>query len=141
MRHRKRSTSLGKDTAHLKAMLRNMAKSFIMHERVSTTVDRAKELRRVVEPLITLAKEDSVQSRRRAVKLLAVRYNALTPKETRAAKGGDLSAYNDDRKLIKKLFEEIGPKFKARPGGYTRIVKTGSRIGDAASTCIFESVE
>ena len=122
-------------------MMRNMAKSFIMSERISTTVEKAKELRRVVEPLITLAKEDTLQARRRAIQLLAIHYNALTPKEARAVKAGDTTAMNDDRKVIKKLFEVVGPKFKTRPGGYTRIVKTGSRIGDAASTCIFEAVE
>ncbi len=141
MRHRKNSTTLGKNSSHRKAMLRNLAKSFILHEKLTTTVEKAKELRKVVEPLITLAKEDTVQSRRRAVQLLAVRFNTLTSKEARAVKAGDKSPLNDDRKIVKKLFEEIGPKFKQRPGGYTRIVRLKSRVGDGATVCVIESVE
>ena len=141
MRHRKISSSLGRNSSHRKAMLRNMGKSFIMHGRISTTVAKAKELKRFVEPLITLAKEDSVQSRRRAVKLLAVRFNTLSPKQARAVKGGDDKSHNDDRRIIKILFESLGPRYMERPGGYTRIVKTKARVGDAAPLCILEAVE
>lgn len=141
MRHRKQSTTLGRNSSHRKAMLRNMAKSFILHEKITTTVEKAKELRKVVEPLITLAKEDTVQARRRAVQLLGIHFNSLTSKEARAVKAGDEKPLNDDRKVVKKLFESIGPKFKERPGGYTRIVRVKARVGDAATTCIIESVE
>lgn len=141
MRHRKHSTRLGRDSSHRKALLRNLAKSFIMNERIGTTVEKAKELRKVVEPLITLAKEDSLANRRRAFQLLGLHYNALTPKEARLAKAGDTSSYNDDRLVIAKLFTEIAPKFKERMGGYTRIVRTKARVGDAAKCCIIECVE
>lgn len=140
MRHRKKSTTLGRNSSHRKAMLRNMAKSFIIHGKISTTVEKAKELKKVVEPLITLAKTDTVQGRRRAGQLLAVRYNALTSKQARAVKEGDQTPLNDDRKVLKRLFEELGPRYKERPGGYTRIVRAGHRIGDAAKTCIIEIV-
>lgn len=141
MRHRKHSTRLGRTSSHRKALLRNLAKSFIMNEKIGTTVEKAKELRKVVEPLITLAKEDNLTNRRRAFQLLGLHYNKLTPKEARLAKAGDTSAYNDDRLVVSKLFTEIGPKFKERMGGYTRIVRTKARIGDAAMCCVIECVE
>jgi large subunit ribosomal protein L17 len=93
-------------------MFRNMATSMLMHETIRTTLPKAKELRRVVEPLITLAKEDSVANRRLA-------FNRLRDKE-----------------VVGKLFSEIGPRFKERPGGYLRILKTGPRPGDAAPMAI-----
>lgn len=93
-------------------MFRNMATSMLMHETIRTTLPKAKELRRVVEPLITLAKEDSVANRRLA-------FNRLRDKEA-----------------VGKLFSEIGPRFKERPGGYLRILKTGPRPGDAAPMAI-----
>jgi large subunit ribosomal protein L17 len=93
-------------------MFRNMATSMLMHETIRTTLPKAKELRRVVEPLITLAKEDSVANRRLA-------FNRLRDKE-----------------VVGKLFSEIGPRFKERPGGYLRIFKTGPRPGDAAPMAI-----
>ena len=93
-------------------MFRNMAASMIKHETIRTTLPKAKELRRVVEPLITLAKEDSVANRRLA-------FNRLRDKE-----------------VVGKLFSEIGPRFKERPGGYLRILKTGPRPGDAAPMAI-----
>jgi|JI91814CRNA_FD_contig_21_2326528_length_910_multi_4_in_0_out_0_2 large subunit ribosomal protein L17 len=141
MRHRKHKSRLSRTLSHRKALLKNMAKSFFMHERIETTVEKAKELKKVVEPLITLAKEDSLTNRRRAIASLGIQFNSLTPKEARAAKAGDTSSYNDDRQLLNKLFAEFGPKFKERPGGYTRIVRTGTRVGDRASVCIIECVE
>jgi large subunit ribosomal protein L17 len=93
-------------------MFRNMAASMLKHETIRTTLPKAKELRRVVEPLITLAKEDSVANRRLA-------FNRLRDKE-----------------IVGKLFSEIGPRFKERPGGYLRILKTGPRPGDAAPMAI-----
>ena len=112
MRHRKSGRRLGRNSSHRKAMFRNMATSMVKHETIRTTVPKAKELRRVVEPLITLAKEDSVANRRLAFDRLR------------------------DKEAVGKLFSEIGPRFKDRPGGYLRILKMGPRPGDAAPMAI-----
>ena len=112
MRHRKSGRRLGRNSSHRKAMFRNMASSMVKHETIRTTVPKAKELRRVVEPLITLAKEDSVANRRLAFDRLR------------------------DKEAVGKLFSEIGPRFKDRPGGYLRILKMGPRPGDAAPMAI-----
>lgn len=112
MRHRKSGRKLGRNSSHRKAMFRNMAASMLRHETIHTTLPKAKELRRVVEPLITLAKEDSVANRRLAFDRLR------------------------DKEVVGKLFTDIGPRFKARPGGYLRILKTGPRPGDAAPMAI-----
>ena len=114
MRHKKIGRRLGRDSSHRKAMFRNMAASLIEHESISTTLSKAKELRRTLEPLITLAKEDDVSRRRRA-------FNKI---RNRAAVG--------------KLFNEIGPRFKDRPGGYLRILKKGSRPGDSAPMALVQ---
>ena len=108
MRHRKSGRRLGRNSAHRKAMYRNMAVSLMRHERIRTTLPKAKELRRVVEPLITLAKDDGVSQRRLAFSRLR------------------------DEVAVGKLFNELGPRFKDRPGGYLRILKIGRRPGDAA---------
>jgi len=112
MRHRKSGRRLGRNSSHRKAMFRNMATSMVKHETIRTTVPKAKELRRVAEPLITLAKEDSTSKRRLAFDRL----------RSDAAVG--------------KLFSELGPRFADRPGGYLRILKTGPRPGDAAPMAI-----
>jgi large subunit ribosomal protein L17 len=112
MRHKKSGRKLGRTSSHRKAMFRNMAASILKHETIRTTLPKAKELRRVVEPLITLAKEDSVANRRLA-------FNRLRDKE-----------------VVGKLFTDLGPRFKDRPGGYLRILKTGPRPGDAAPMAI-----
>ncbi len=117
MRHQKSGRSLGRKSSHRKAMYRNMAASLIRHETIRTTVPKAKELRRVVEPLITLAKEDSVANRRLAFDRLR------------------------DKEVVGKLFREIGPRFKDRPGGYLRILKIGYRDGDAAPMAIVELLD
>ena len=114
MRHKKIGRRLGRNSSHRKAMFRNMAASLIEHESISTTLAKAKELRRTLEPLITLAKEDDVSRRRRA-------FNKIRNK---AAVG--------------KLFNEIGPRFKDRPGGYLRILKKGSRPGDSAPMALIQ---
>ena len=114
MRHKKIGRRLGRDSSHRKAMFRNMAASLIEHESISTTLPKAKELRRTLEPLITLAKEDDVSRRRRA-------FNKI---RNRAAVG--------------KLFNEIGPRFKDRPGGYLRILKKGNRPGDSAPMALIQ---
>jgi len=116
MRHRKAGRKLNRNSSHRKAMFRNMAASLLRHEQIRTTVPKAKELRRVVEPLITLAKDDSVAGRRRAFDRLR------------------------DRDLVTKLFNELGPEYKDRNGGYTRILKCGFRDGDNAPMAIVQLV-
>lgn len=142
MRHRNQRSRLSRTTSHRLAMMRNMAKSFILNQKIETTVPKAKALREVIEPLITLAKEDNLTNRRRVLALLSIRFNKLDSKETRKAKKGDQSAYNGDRLVMNELFGNLGPKFKERPGGYTRIVRTtNGRVGDSAACCIIECVE
>lgn len=138
MRHGKSISKLGKTHAHRRCMFANMLKSLVVHGRIETTVPKAKELRRFADRLITLAKKDSLHSRRLVQAKLMIRYNSLTSKEARAVKNGDESAYNDDRKVMKILFEDLKGRFSDRNGGYTRIVKKGFRIGDNASTCFIE---
>jgi large subunit ribosomal protein L17 len=119
-----------------------MAKSFILSQKIETTVPKAKALREVIEPLITLAKEDNLTNRRRALQLLSIRFNKLDSKDKRKAKEGDFSSYNGDRLVMNELFDKLGPKFKERPGGYTRIIRTtNGRVGDSAECCIIECVE
>jgi len=117
MRHRKSGRRLGRTSSHRKAMFRNMAASLLRHETIKTTLPKAKELRRVVEPLITLAKEDGVAKRRLAFDRLR------------------------DKEAVGKLFKDIGPRFKDRPGGYLRILKIGPRPGDAAPMAIVQLVD
>ena len=117
MRHRKSGRHLNRTSSHRKAMLHNLAKSIISHEVVKTTLPKAKEVRRVVEGLITLAKEDSVHHRRQA-------FSKLKYKEA-----------------VGKLFTKLGQLFKERPGGYVRVLKCGFRKGDAAPMALIELVE
>jgi len=117
MRHRKSGRKLGRNSSHRKAMFRNMAASLVHHETIKTTLPKAKELRRVVEPLITLAKEDGVANRRLAFDRLR------------------------DKVAVGKLFSDIGPRYKDRPGGYLRILKMGPRPGDAAPMALVQLVE
>ncbi len=138
MRHRKHTFKIGSSASHRRALVANMLKSLVEHESIETTVAKAKELRRHADKLVTLAKKQTLASKRLASAKMMLRFNALSSKEARAAKAGDLSAYNTDRKVIKKLFTEIAPRFEKRHGGYTRIVRTGSRVGDQAPKCIIE---
>ncbi|MBN2682084.1 MAG: 50S ribosomal protein L17 [Bacteroidales bacterium] len=117
MRHGKKINHLGRKTGHRRAMLANMANSLILHKRLQTTVAKAKALRVYVEPLITKSKDDSTHSRR-------VVFSYLQNKET-----------------VSELFRDISSKVANRPGGYTRILKTGNRIGDNAEMCIIELVD
>jgi large subunit ribosomal protein L17 len=117
MRHRLSGRQLNRNSSHRKAMFRNMAASLLDHEMIKTTLPKAKELRRVAEPLITLAKKDSVANRRLA-------FNRLR-----------------DRDVVTKLFNELGPRYQARPGGYLRILKCGFRSGDNAPMAIVELVD
>jgi large subunit ribosomal protein L17 len=117
MRHRNGLRKLNRTSEHRAAMLRNMCVSLLQHEAIKTTLPKAKELRRVVEPLITLAKEPTLANRRLAFDRLR------------------------DRDIVVKLFNELGPRFKTRPGGYTRILKMGFRVGDNAPMAYVELVD
>lgn len=117
MRHRKAGRKLNRTSPHRRAMFRNMTTSLIEHELIKTTLPKAKELRRVAEPLITLAKEDNVSARRLA-------FNRLR-----------------DRDAVGKLFAELGPRYRERPGGYLRILKCGFRAGDNAPMAYVELVD
>lgn len=117
MRHRKAGRQLNRNSSHRKAMFRNMAVSLIEHEVIQTTLPKAKELRRVAEPLITMAKQDSVAKRRLAFSRLR------------------------DKAAVGKLFTDLGPRFEARPGGYVRILKCGYRPGDKAPMAFVELLD
>lgn len=140
MRHAKRTFKIGRTSSHRRCMIANMLKSLIEHGRIETTVVKAKELRRHADKMVTLAKKNTLASRRQAIAYMMISYNALTPKEARAAKKGDTSAYNTDRQVIGTLFGELAQRFAARQGGYTRIIKKGNRVGDSAPTCIIEYI-
>lgn len=141
MRHQKNTIKLNRTSSHRRCLFANMLKSLIEHERIETTLPKGKLLKRYADKMVTLAKTNTLASRRRAIAELMIRYNTLTPKESRAAKGGDTSAYNTDRKVINKLFNEIGPRFTTREGGYTRVIKNRRRQGDNAETCIIEYLQ
>ena len=117
MRHHNKGRKLGRTTAHRLSMLSNLAAALLTHERIETTLPKAKETRRLAEKLITMGKTDTLHSRRRAFAVLR------------------------DEALVKKVFTVLGPRFKTRPGGYTRILKTGFRHGDNAEMCFIELVE
>ncbi len=117
MRHGKKLNPLGRKAAHRKAMMANMASSLIEHKHINTTLAKAKALRGYIEPIITKAKDDSTHSRRTVFKYLQSKY------------------------AVTELFREIGPKISDRPGGYTRIIKLGHRLGDAAEMAMIELVD
>ena len=117
MRHRESGRKLNRNSSHRKAMFRNMAVSLIEYDMIKTTLPKAKELRRIAEPLITMAKIDNVAKRRLAFSRLR------------------------DRNIVTKLFNELGPRYKERPGGYLRILKCGFRAGDKAAMAIVELVD
>jgi large subunit ribosomal protein L17 len=122
-------------------MIANMLKSLIENERICTTVVKAKELRRHADRMITLAKKNTLASKRNAISALKIGFNPLTSKEARAAKKGDKSVYSRDRIVIGKLFGELRERFQGRNGGYTRIIRAGDRIGDSAPTCYIEYIQ
>jgi large subunit ribosomal protein L17 len=117
MRHGKKVNHLGRTHSHRAALLSNMAASLILHKRINTTLAKAKALRKYVEPLITRSKDDSTHSRR------------------------TVFSYLQNKEAVTELFKEVAPKVAERPGGYTRILKTGFRLGDAAETCMMELVD
>lgn len=138
MRHLNNTIKLNRTSSHRKAMFANMLKALIEHGRIETTVTKAKFLKRYADKMVTLAKTNTLASRRKAIAELQVRFNKLTPKEARKAKEGDTSAYNADRTVVEKLFNEIGPRFKSRQGGYTRVLRLARRQGDNAEMAIIE---
>lgn len=138
MRHLNKSVKLGRNASHRRCLFANMMKSLISHERITTTVAKAKELRRYADKMVTLAKKGTLAARREAIADLMIQYNALSGKEARAAKEGDTSVYNEDRLVIGKLFDVLGKRFATRNGGYTRIVKGARRVGDNAQVCVIE---
>lgn len=138
MRHQKNTIKLNRTSSHRRCLFANMLKSLIVHGRIETTLAKGKFLKRYADQMVTLAKKNTLSSKRRAIADLMIRFNTLTPKEARAAKKGDASAYNDDRKAINILFNDLGPRFTAREGGYTRVIKKSRRQGDNAPTCIIE---
>ncbi|MEM8727451.1 MAG: 50S ribosomal protein L17 [Chlamydiota bacterium] len=140
MRHRKRIVKLNRDSSHRRALVANMLKALVEHERIETTVSKAKELRRHADRLITLAKKNTLASRRAAIAKMMIRYNTLSPKEARRAKKGDTSSHNTDRKVIGKLFDRLGGRYAVRNGGYTRIVRKENRQGDGCPLCIIEYI-
>lgn len=117
MRHRNKKNNLGRTASHRSAMMSNLATALILHKRITTTVAKAKVLKKFIEPIITRSKEDNTHNRRICFSMLS------------------------DKKAIAELFREISPKIAERPGGYTRILKTGSRAGDNAEMCIIELVD
>lgn len=135
MRHRKDRAKLGRTGSHKRCLIANMLKSLVEQERIETTTAKAKVLRRYADRLITLAKKNTLASRRAAISKLMIRYNALSSKE---ARGGSTAHYNNDRKVIGKLFETLGPRFIDRQGGYTRLIKGNTRVGDNAEITIIE---
>ena len=141
MRHQKRTFKLNRNSSHRRCMLSNMLKSLIEHEQIETTVPKAKELRRHADRLVTLAKKNTLASKRRAISKLMITYNSLSPKEARNAKQGNLSAYNTDRKVINKLFNELSQRYASRFGGYTRIIRKGNRQGDSTLLCVIEYIQ
>ncbi|MEM8628842.1 MAG: 50S ribosomal protein L17 [Chlamydiota bacterium] len=140
MRHAKRTCKLGRTSSHRRCLFANLLKSLILHDRVETSLAKGKELKRRADKMVTLSKKNTLASRRRAIAELMIRYNTLSPKEKRAVKQGDLSSYNDDRKVISKLFGELGSKYHERAGGYTRLIRTRLRTGDAGERVIVEYI-
>lgn len=138
MRHAKHTFKVGRTGSHRRAMLANMLKSLIEHERISTTLVKAKELRRHADKMITTAKKNTLAARRDAIASLRISFNPLVPKEARKAKAGDTGAYTRDRQVIKKLFGPLRERFASRNGGYTRIIRKADRVGDSAPTCYIE---
>jgi large subunit ribosomal protein L17 len=115
-----------------------MLKALIEHERITTTLPKAKALRGYAERMITLAKKNTLAARRQAISSLMIQYNTLSEKEKRDARAGDTSSYNGDRIVVDKLFDTLGKRFVLRNGGYTRIIKGKCRRGDNAQTCVIE---
>jgi large subunit ribosomal protein L17 len=149
MNHKIDRRKLGLPSDQRRALLMNLQRQFVRHGHIHTTLHRGKELQRLVEKLITLAKEDSLAARRRARRVL-VGHSSSSPEPERmvvgktAAERTAILAKNsliNGEDLVKHLFDEVGPRFKDRPGGYTRLTRTGRRRGDGAETAVLELVD
>ncbi|MES2122406.1 MAG: 50S ribosomal protein L17 [Chlamydiota bacterium] len=138
MRHGKDTFKIGRTASHRRCLIANMLKSLIDSGRIETTERKAKQLKRHADKMITLAKKNTLASRRRAIAELMINYNPLTTKEARAAKAGNKQSYNTDRRVIDKLFGELSLRFAERNGGYTRVIKKDFRVGDNAPMCYIE---
>ena len=146
MRHAKDTFKIGRTASHRRCLMANMLKSLIENERIETTVRKAKELRRYADHMITLAKRNTLASRRQAIGELMITLNAMTSKEAREVKKARQEnkaqeVVTGDRKIIGKLFGALGPRFANRNGGYTRIIKKDFRAGDSAPTCYIEYLQ
>jgi large subunit ribosomal protein L17 len=141
MRHGKHTCKIGRTGSHRRAMFANMLKSLIEVGRIQTTVVKAKELRRHADKIITIAKGNTLAAKRNAIATLKVSFNPLTTKEARAVKKGEEVSLARDRLVINKLFGELRERFATRNGGYTRIIRTGDRVGDSAPTCYIEYLQ
>lgn len=146
MRHAKDTFKIGRTASHRRCLMANMLKSLIENERIETTVRKAKELRRYADHMITLAKRNTLASRRQAIGELMITFSAMTSKEAREVKKARQEnkaheVVTGDRKIIGKLFDALGPRFANRNGGYTRIIKKDFRAGDSAPTCYIEYLQ
>lgn len=155
MRHAKNTLKLNRTSSHRRCLFANLLKSLIEHERIQTTLPKAKELRKHADRLITLGKKNTLATRRRAISKLMISYNKITPKQARIVRERkknisnetptiqetDIKFYNADRKVINKLFNVLAPRFADRQGGYTRIIRKQSRVGDDASQCFIEYLQ
>ena len=140
MRHLNNTCKLNRTSSHRRCMFANMLKAMVTHERIETTLPKAKALRSYAEKIITLAKKNTLASKRQAVAQMMVRFNPLTAKEAREVREGNVSHCNDDRLVMERL-EQLGVRFAARNGGYTRIIKGSRRVGDNAQKCFIEYLE
>ena len=142
MKHGKHVFKIGRTASHRRCMIANMLKDLIVNGRIKTTITKAKELRRHADQMVTLGKKNTLSSKRRAIAKMMIRFNKLTPKEAKAAKiDNDKSSFNNDRKVINILFNDLAKRFESRNGGYTRIIRMNSRIGDSADLCLIEYLE
>ena len=140
MRHRKNTFKIGRTASHKRCLIANMLKSLIEHGRIETTDRKAKELKKHADYVISLAKKNNLASKRLLKSYLMLSFNKLSSREARKAKNGDISSYNTDRKIFKKI-DEYAKKFEERKGGYTRIIKKEFRIGDGAFKSFIEFVQ
>ena len=141
MRHGKNTFKFNRESGHRRCLIANMLKALIVNGRIETTVAKAKVLKSHADQMITLAKKNTLATRRKAIADLMIRFNALSPKEAKALKGGDKSVLTGDRVVIGKLFDEYGKRFETREGGYTRVIRMNTRRGDGAEKCILEYLE
>lgn len=141
MRHGKHTFKIGRNSSHRRCLIANMLKSLVEHERIVTSVAKAKELKRHADRLITLAKKNTLASRRQVIADLMITRTAVTSKDARAIKKKATGEKAEPKgTLITKLFGPLSARFADRNGGYTRVIKAGDRVGDNSPTCILEFI-